>query len=125
MAMLASLVLPIIILCVVATWTAYASFNSTHHTQRQLQTLQRGICSRATVVGVQGPFLFDPYTRVYFEFVPDGRDEAVRCCHIERRASAEVAMVLPATGGQVHVSYLPEDPQTAVIGKLLGMASAA
>jgi hypothetical protein len=44
----------------------------------------------------------------------------VRGCHIERRASAEVAMVLPATGGQVQVAYLPENPQTAVIGKLLG-----
>jgi hypothetical protein len=68
--------------------------------------------------------LFDPYTRVYFDFVPAGSDRPVRCCHMERRASIEVAMVLPATGGQVQVSYLPEDPQTAVIGKLLGMTRA-
>jgi hypothetical protein len=69
--------------------------------------------------------LFDPYTRVYFEFVPAGSNEPVRCCHIERRASVEVAMVLPATGGQVQVSYLADDPHNAVIGKLLGMARAA
>jgi hypothetical protein len=120
MAMLASLTLPIFILCAVAIWTAYASFSNTQHAQRQLQTLQHGISCRATVVGVQGPFLFDPYTRVYFEFVPAGSAQPVRGCHIERRASTEVAMVLPATGGQVQVAYLPENPQTAVIGKLLG-----
>ncbi len=118
--MLPSLALPIIILCLVALWTAYANFSNTQHALRQLQTLQRGISGHATVVGVQGPFLLDPCTRIYFEFVPVGAARPVRCCHIERRANAEAAMVLPATGGQVQVAYLPEDPQIAVIGKRLG-----
>jgi len=124
-AVLASLALPIIILCLVATWTAYASFNSSQQTERQLRTLECGIACRATVVGVQRPFLFDPYTRVYFEFVPQGSDAPVRGCHIERRASTEVAMALPASGGQVQVSYLPEQPECAVIGKLVSTAAAA
>jgi hypothetical protein len=122
--MLASLVLPIMILCVVATWTAYTSLSNTQHAQRQRQTVQRGIASRATVVGVQRPFLFDPYTRVYFEFLPLGSEQPVRGCHIERRAIDEVAMALPATGGQVQVCYLPEDPHSAVIGRLLSPANA-
>ena|SRR5690349_10985598 len=122
--MLASLTLPVMILCVVAIWTVYANLSSTQHAQRQAQTVQRGISSRATVVGVQRPFLFDPYTRVYFEFVPAGSQQPVRGCHVERRASAEVAMALPATGRQVQVCYLPEDPYTAVIDRLLSECSA-
>ena len=117
--MLTSLALPIFILCAVATWTAFASFNTTQQAQRQLQTLQRGISCRATVVGIQRPFLFDACTRVYFEFVPVGSAEPLRCCHVERRALTEIALALPATGTQVSVSYLPEDPTNAVIGKLL------
>jgi hypothetical protein len=123
--MLTSLALPIIILCAVATWTAYANFSSTHCTQRQLHTLQRGVSCRATVVGVQRPFLFDDCTRVYFEFVPEGSDEPLRCCHVERRALTEIALALPATGAQVAVSYLPENPASAVIGKLLTAGTAA
>jgi hypothetical protein len=123
--MLTSLALPIFILCAVATWTAYASFNSTQHTQRQLHALQRGVSCRATVVGVQRPFLFDACTRVYFEFVPAGGAEPLRCCHVERRALTEIALALPATGAQVSVSYLPEDPAHAVIGKLLATGAGA
>jgi hypothetical protein len=57
--------------------------------------------------------------------VPVGGQQPVRSCHIERRAGCELSMQLPATGGQVQVSYLPEDPQCAVIGKLVAATPAA
>jgi hypothetical protein len=122
---LASLVLPIIILCLVTTWTVYSSFSNAQQSARQVRTLECGVSCRATVVGVQRPFLLDPYTRVYFEFVPQGCDKPIRGCHMERRTSTEVAMALPATGGQVQVSYLPDDPECAVIGRLVNAMAAA
>jgi hypothetical protein len=117
--MLTSLAFPIIILCAVAAWTAFASLATAQRTQRQLQTLERGVACRATVVGIQRPFLLDHCTRIYFEFMPHGSEHPVRCCHIERGDPAEVAIALPVTGSQVQVSYLPEQPESAVIGSLL------
>ncbi len=117
--MLASLTIPLMILCAVVLWTAYASFNNTQHVQHQQHTLQRGRCCRGTVVGVQRPFLFDQCTRVYFEFLPEGSEQPLRCCHIERREATAMAIALPATGAQVQVNYLPEAPEKAVIATLL------
>jgi hypothetical protein len=116
--MLASLVLPITALCAAATWIAYCAFTNAQHMQRQQLTLRRGISCRGAVVGVQGPFLFDQCVRVYFEFVPDGHQQPLRCCHIERRQLAEVAAALPPNGSGVLVSYLPEHPERAVIEAL-------
>jgi len=116
--MLTTFVIPIIALCAVATWTAYASFISTQQAKRHLQTLRSGLSCRGTVVGIQRPFLLDPCVRVYFEFVPAGEQRPLRCCHIERRDIAEVAAALPATGSQVLISYLPEQPEGAVIETL-------
>jgi hypothetical protein len=117
-AMLASLVLPIFALCAVATWIAYCGFTNAQHAQRQQLTLRRGVSCRGAVVGVQRPFLFDQCVRVYFEFVPDGHQQPLRCCHVERRELAEVAAALPANGSEVLVSYLPEFPERAVIEAL-------
>lgn len=119
---MASLVLPILILCAVALWTTCASRVHARTAHQQRYTLQQGQSCRGTVVGVQGPFLFDVCTRVYFEFVPEGAAEPLRGCHVERRDLSDGGVALPATGTQVLISYLPDDPEHAVIGALMRRA---
>ena len=113
--MLGSLAIPIIALCAVAAWTACSAISNSRHTRQRLQALRHGVSCAGTVVGVQRPFLLDPCVRVYFEFVPEGQCQPLRCCHVSRCDVADLAPALPPTGSQVQVSYLPEQPESAVL----------
>ena len=113
--MLASLSIPIIALCAVAAWTLCAAIANTRHVRQRVQTLRHGVSGHGIVVGVQRPFLLDPCLRVYFEFVPQGQLRPLRCCHVSRCDNPNVMSALPITGSQVRVSYLPEEPESAVL----------
>jgi hypothetical protein len=87
--------------------------------QLQQEILKRGVLAQGKVVRLWRPPLFGAFTRIYFEFEPNGAEQAVRSCHVDRRSSAELAASLPAVGSSVGVRYLPENPAQAVIAKLV------
>ena len=62
---------------------------------------------------------YDACTRLYFDFVPEGMNQEVRACHVDRRANDEPMASLPAQGALVSIRYLPEQPRAAIIGKLV------
>lgn len=88
--------------------------------KRQLRIAALGEICDGTIIAVQRPFLFDTSTRLFFEFAPRGRTQAMRCCHVARCDAHGATAVLPHTGARITVRYLPEAPQYAVIGALIG-----
>jgi hypothetical protein len=88
--------------------------------KRQLRIAALGEACDGTIIAVQRPFLFDTSTRLFFEFAPPGGRSAVRCCHVARCTAGCSPLPLPHTGARVTVRYLPDAPQHAVIGMLIG-----
>jgi len=87
--------------------------------RRQQDILANGILARATVTRLWQPPLTGTFTRIYFEFWPDGGEHPVRTCHVDRRSAGEWIASLPQIGADVAVRYLPDDPAQAVIVKLV------
>jgi hypothetical protein len=85
----------------------------------QQEILKRGAAAQGRVLRVWRPPLFGAFTRVYFEFEPEGTPGAIQTCHVDRRRLDELSASLPAVGATVGVRYLPESPGKAVIAKLV------
>jgi hypothetical protein len=83
------------------------------------QIVKHGRLAEGTVVHIWRPPVVGSFPRVYFEFQPDGHDNIVRCCHVDRRSLAGETTSLPAVGTRVTVRYLPKDPTRAVIARLV------
>jgi hypothetical protein len=115
----ATLLLLATLLCL-TSGLAFSHLTEQRRTRQHLDILSRGQCCRGRLVAVQRPFLFESTTRLYFEFAPPGSERPVQCCHTEKRASRDVANLLPSAGTFVTVRYLPECPEAAVIGSLVG-----
>lgn len=109
----------IAILIAVTLWLALKHAFAVHQAMKQRQIAQCGSVGHGRVVAIQRPFLLDNCTRLYFDFLPAGTDHAVRACHVDRRSPEELQASLPAQGTLVTVRYLPQQPQHAVIGKLV------
>lgn len=109
----------LVVLFVVTLWIAAKHTITALQIGRQREIARRGITCQGKVVAIQRPFLLDDCTRLYFDFLPDGCEEAIRACHIDRRSDDETVAPLPAQGTLVSVRYLPEHPTRAVIGKLI------
>ncbi|MET0497086.1 MAG: DUF3592 domain-containing protein [Steroidobacteraceae bacterium] len=103
-----------------SAWLAHSNANGRRQVQRQMEIVSRGQCCQGRVLAVQRPFLLETATRLYFEFAPPGADRPVQCCHTEIASSDRATVALPTVGTYVTVRYLPENPQEAVIGKLVG-----
>ena len=84
----------------------------------QQDILARGRPAEGRIVRVWRPPLLGSFTRVYFEFAPSDEHGPLRCCHVDRRVG-EWAASLPPVGATVNVRYLPENPTSAVIAKLV------
>jgi hypothetical protein len=117
--MLREFYLPVCLVMAVTLWIAVRHALAVRHASRQLEIAQRGASCEGKVVAIQRPFMLDSCTRLYFDFVPHGREETVRVCHVDRRPTEEQRPALPAAGATVTVRYLPDRPQQAVIGKLV------
>lgn len=113
------LITPVVFLVALTLWLAVRHVVRVEHDRRQHEIATRGAFCQGRVVAIQRPFLLDSCTRLYFEFAPPGTQQAVRCCHVDRRPTEEMCASLPSTGTVVTVRYLPEQPQQAVIGKLV------
>jgi hypothetical protein len=87
--------------------------------QRQQEVMKRGVQTQGTITAVRRAPLFGFVTGVYFEFSPSGSDTPIRVCHVERRHATESMASMPSVGTSVRVSYLPENPKSAVISKLV------
>lgn len=87
--------------------------------QRAQEILQRGQSVQGRILRVWRPPIAGSFARIYFEFVPQGMGEAVRCCHVDRRVPGSLIVSLPPAGATVRVSYLPENPREAVIARLV------
>lgn len=87
--------------------------------QLQQQILKRGALAQARVLRLWKPPVFGAFTRIYFEFEPEGVQGPVRSCHVDRRNLGELAASLPAVGATVSIRYLSENPTKAVIAKLV------
>lgn len=85
----------------------------------QQDILKKGVLAEAKVLRLWRPPVFGAFTRIYFEFEPEGAAGAIRTCHIDRRPYGELAASLPAVGSTVNVRYLRENPTQAVIAKLV------
>ncbi|MBM0107264.1 hypothetical protein JM946_21210 [Steroidobacter sp. S1-65] len=85
----------------------------------QQEILKRGQVAHGRVLHVWRPKLWGAFTRIYFEFEPVGIEGTVRGCHVDRRAAGELRASLPAVGATVSVRYLPDQPQQAVIARLV------
>jgi hypothetical protein len=118
-AMQAEVILAVGVLVAITLWLAIKHAFATQQMSRQREIAQRGSICQGRVVAIQRPFLLDNCTRLYFDFAPDGQEEVVRGCHIDRRETDEVRASLPAQGTLVTVRYLPNRPRQAVIGKLV------
>ena len=100
-------------------WLAHINVASQRQMEREIEIVTRGQCCQGRVLAVQRPFLLESATRLYFEFAPPGAARPVQCCHTERRPAHRIAPTLPTVGTFVTVTYLPESPEDAVIGKLV------
>jgi hypothetical protein len=85
----------------------------------QQEILKRGHEAHGRVLHIWRPKLYGAFTRVYFEFEPQGVNATVRGCHIDRRVAGEPMASLPAIGTTVAVRYLPDSPRQAVIARLV------
>ena len=113
------LILPVAFLVGLTLWMAIRHVVRMEQERRQHEIAARGELCQGRVIAIQRPFLLDRCTRLYFEFAPPGSQQPVRCCHVDRRANDELSASLPPTGTVVSVRYLPEQPNQAVIGKLV------
>jgi hypothetical protein len=87
--------------------------------QLQQEILKRGLAAQGRIVRLWRPPVFGAFTRIYFEFEPEGAAAPVSTCHVDRRALGELSASLPAVGAAVTVRYLRENPTQAVIAKLV------
>jgi hypothetical protein len=85
----------------------------------QQEILKRGQDAHGRILHIWRPKLRGAFARVYFEFAPDGTELTVRGCHVDRRPADEMRASLPAVGTTVAVRYLPEQPEQAVIARLV------
>lgn len=109
----------VVVGCVVA-WLAVRHALAVVREKRHLEIMHRGQSCQGTVVGIQHPFMLDSCTRLYFDFVPQGRSEPLRACHIAHHPPEQVLRALPAAGSSVTIAYLPDRPTQAVIARLIG-----
>jgi hypothetical protein len=119
-----SFLLPMVFLIGITFHMAFVHVFGGYQARREQEIARRGEFGQGRIVGIQRPFLLDSTTRLYFEFAPAGSAATVRCCHVLRTDVMELASSLPAPGAVVAVRYLPEDPQEAVIGKLVSQFDA-
>jgi hypothetical protein len=117
------LLLPLIALIVLTLWLAARHVLAFVQGESQREIARSGASCQGRVVAIQRPFLLDACTRLYFDFVPEGRDRPVRVCHVDRRPLTELHASLPVAGASVAVRYLPHRPRRAVICKLVSMAA--
>jgi hypothetical protein len=101
---------------VTAIWS---SLTVSRAARLQQEILKRGQVADGRVLHIWRPKLRGAFARVYFEFAPDGADSTVRGCHVDRRPADEMRASLPAVGTTVAVRYLPDQPQQAVIARLV------
>jgi hypothetical protein len=87
--------------------------------QLQQEILKRGLAAQGRIVRLWRPPVFGAFTRIYFEFEPEGAAGALVTCHVDRRSLGELSASLPAVGSAVAVRYLRENPTQAVIAKLV------
>jgi hypothetical protein len=85
----------------------------------QQNILKDGAAAQGKIIHLWRPPLFGAFTRIYFEFQPEGSASAVRTCHVDRRSVGELVASLPAVGSTVSVRYLRENPTQAVIARLV------
>jgi hypothetical protein len=112
-------VVAIVLLAAMTLWLALKGAVAAHQSARQREIMHRGSVCQGRVVAIQRPFLLDNCTRLYFDFQPDGIEQSVRACHVDRRAADQLHASLPPQGSVVTVRYLPHRPRHAVIGKLV------
>lgn len=96
-----------------------SSLNVSRAAKLQQDILKRGQVAHGRILHVWRPKLWGAFTRIYFEFEPAGMEGPVRGCHVDRRSAAEPLASLPAVGTTVSVRYLPDQPQQAVIARLV------
>jgi hypothetical protein len=82
----------------------------------QQQILKAGSVAQGIVIRIWQPPMAGSFPRIYFVFDPG--TGAVEGCHIDRRPPGTSAS-LPAVGASVSVRYLPDNPDAAVIAKLV------
>lgn len=85
----------------------------------QQQILKTGLQAQGTVTQVWQPPLAGSFPRIYFRFEPREGSAPVECCHIDRRPQGPATASLPAVGSSVSVRYLPDNPRSAVIARLV------
>lgn len=85
----------------------------------QQQILRSGAAAQGIVTQVWQPPLIGSFPRIYFRFEPQGGEGPIECCHIDRRPLGNAMASLPAVGAAVSIRYLPENPNRAVIAKLV------
>jgi hypothetical protein len=107
------------LLFAITVWLAFKHIVASHRDAKQRLIAHAGETCYGRVVAIQRPFLLDDCTRLYFDFVPSGSDAPIRACHVARSSSDESPRPLPPQGAVVTIRYLPEQPQRAVIGKLV------
>jgi hypothetical protein len=117
--------LPFAILIAITLWLAIKHVLAAIERERQLEIAERGESCHATIIGIQRPFALDACTRLYFDYVPRGSEQAVRACHVERRSPEALRTWLPAAGSIVTVRYLPGRPKLAVIARLISSSESA
>jgi hypothetical protein len=91
---------------------------SARQSSDQQQILKAGAVAQGTVTQVWQPPLAGSFPRIYFRFEAES-GVPVECCHIDCRALGNASASLPAVGSAVSVRYLPENPRSAVIAKLV------
>jgi hypothetical protein len=107
------------VLAGVIAWLAVRHALAVARERQQLKISEQGKSVQGRVVGIQQPFMLDACVRLYFDFVPAGRDKPLRACHIARCTPEQARRALPVAGSTVTVRYLPERPEQAVIPRLL------
>lgn len=91
--------------------------------QLQQDIVRRGLSAQARIVRIWRPPLFGAFTRIYFEFQPEGGRSPVRACHVDRRSADDLLASLPAVGSRVNIRYLADNPSRAVIARLVSRFS--
>jgi hypothetical protein len=107
------------ILTAITCWLAIKHAFAAHRAIQQQRIANAGTACLGKIVAIQRPFLLDDCTRLYFDFVPSGMAEPVRACHVARDTDDAQGAALPSQGAIVSVRYLPNQPRSAVIGKLV------